>query len=573
MRDERSSSQILFGFLPDQTVDLRGRIWKVEKWHTFSNESRIDIASLRAEVRRLAGPWRATGRDGGFVTDLDRGFALKVLQLDKSRGVEMAPFPKLYTCKACSRLVTDPTRQCRCGAMRYGQLPFVGYCKECGDLRAPFPRRCPQHNEVRIHLPGTASASEIRFSCPVCNAALGQGFGMPACQCGNGRVTFTVHRAAVVFTPRTFVLVNPPSPEKIQIITQAGGPARALAWVLDGMVDATVASTRPTRDSLRAQFVAQGFDSATIENMLAAAAGSSNLRSADEEYVLPANRAEAAQSEAVTIALAASHSRIRIGDMVRQTDPQSERGVLYRDGYTNALRHAGLEDVELLDRFPVLTGSYGYTRGPTDPGAGRLRAFRDARGTYLLYGDLVETEALFVRLSPLAIAHWLVSQGFQLPAFKDARSARLAILQTSELPDLTQNIDGTIGVAVLRLVHSYAHRLLRLTAVHAGIDRNGLAELLVPLHLGFYVYAAGRGDFVLGGLQAVFESELQRLMNDVVYGEYRCPMDPVCTRAGGACVACLHVGEPACRYFNRYLSRTTLFGENGYFALTTRDHR
>ena len=44
----------------------------------------------------------------------------------------------------------------------------------------------------------------------------------------------------------------------------------------------------------------------------------------------------------------------------------------------------------------------------------------------------------------------------------------------------------------------------------------------------------------------------------------RWPLDPGCARGAGACLACLHVGEPSCRYFNTYLDRKALFGEAGY---------
>jgi hypothetical protein len=565
MKAERSSSQILFGFLPEQTVDLQGSIWKVDRWHTLPTTSRVDVTSLRSELRRLAGPWRATNRDGGFVTDLDRGRELTVLQLDKTRGVEVGVYPRIWKCKTCSRISTDSSRECRCHSLKFGQLPFVGYCKECGDLRPPFIPRCKTHNDVAIRLPGTSSAREIVFYCPVCNAELRRGFGSPNCQCGNGRLTYNVHRAASVFTPRTFVLVNPPSPEKIKVIGQAGGPARALAWVVDGMVERGVEATRPTRDSLRSQLEAQGFDRATIELMLRAAEGSANLRAATDDLSLSQPAAEAAQAQAVTIALAACESRQLIGDLCASTDAASQRGVLYRDSYPAAMRAAGVDAVELLDKFPVLTGTYGYTRGPGDAGQSRLRAYRDARGTYQLYADLVETEALLVRLSPIRVVRWLRRRGHQIEECHDDRTARLAVLRSAEIPDLSGADVNSIGADVLRLVHSFSHRFIRTTAVHAGIDRNGLSELLVPLHLGFYVYAAGRGDFVLGGLQAVFEGELGRLLNDFVHGEHRCALDPGCGRAGGACVACLHVGEPACRFFNRYLNRDALFGPSGYF--------
>jgi hypothetical protein len=103
--------------------------------------------------------------------------------------------------------------------------------------------------------------------------------------------------------------------------------------------------------------------------------------------------------------------------------------------------------------------------------------------------------------------------------------------------------------------------------VFAGIDRNALSELLVPHHLAFVVYAAARGDFVLGGLQAVFETELHHLLRDIVLGDHRCALDPGCKHSGGACMACLHIGEPSCRYFNQFLDRRTLFGDAGYLQL------
>src|SRR5262249_54866387 len=124
----------------------------------------------------------------------------------------------------------------------------------------------------------------------------------------------------------------------------------------------------------------------------------------------------------------------------------------------------------------------------------------------------------------------------------------------------------TTGSALLTLIHSYAHWLIKRLAVYAGIDRNALSELLIPQHCCFFIYAAARGDFVLGGLQAVFETELDALLRDVVSADGRCPLDPGCVRTGGACVACLHLGEPSCRYYNQYLSRDSLFGRNRYFT-------
>lgn len=569
MKETRSASQILFGFLPEQTVDLRGGVWKVKDWRHPEVRNEIDSTSLRREVVRQANPWRFAGMDGGYVTHLEAGAPITVLTLDENNGVEVEPFPKSWICKACKRVHDTPDAICPCGAKgQKGQLFFVGYHDKCGTLRAPWIPKCPEHRQVRIVFPGTSSATEIRFECPVCERELRKGFGHVPCDCGQGNLAFQPHRSSSVYTPRSVVIVNPPSRERIRAIAEAGGPPKALSWVVDGMKTKTVEEVPTSRESLRRQLESQGLPTEIIDKMLDIA-GTAGGVIQEGEIELPAGRREDAEAQAVTIALATLESRVRIDDLIAGTDPAGELGILYRVRYQHALRTAGLTSLDLIERFPVLTGHFGYTRGDHEPGRGRLVPFKGRHGQgYRVYADIAETEALLVRLDPIRVAEWLTDEGHDLPAWNDERTAREAILRAAELPSAQNGEEDTVGGALLKLVHSYAHRFLRIAAVHAGIDRNALSELLVPLHLGFFIYAAARGDFVLGGLQAVFESDLHRLLDAVVYDEHRCALDPGCSDAGGACMACLHVGEPSCRYFNRYLSRSTLFGRNGYLRKT-----
>jgi len=180
----------------------------------------------------------------------------------------------------------------------------------------------------------------------------------------------------------------------------------------------------------------------------------------------------------------------------------------------------------------------------------------------------METEALFFKFSALKVIQWLYNRGFDLPHCTDEKSARILLIELADIP-LPGNVleKPTIGSEVLNLIHSFCHRVIRFLAIKSGIDRSALSEYLVPLHLGFYVYASIRGDFVLGGLQAVFESELNSLLSDVVHFESRCPLDPGCSKSGGSCMACLHLGEPSCRLWNTFLTRQVLFGTEGYFRL------
>src|SRR5690606_21201407 len=128
------------------------------------------------------------------------------------------------------------------------------------------------------------------------------------------------------------------------------------------------------------------------------------------------------------------------------------------------------------------------------------------------------TEAFFIRLDPIRVARWLARRGHTLREWSDPVDARIAIIEAADIPDRRDEVPerATVGSDLLQLVHTYAHRFIRQTAVFSGIERDALSEYLVPLHLGFFVYAAPRGDFVLGGLQAVFESELDSLLTSFV---------------------------------------------------------
>src|SRR6266403_1408791 len=168
MAETRSASQILFGYLPEQTVDVAGGVWKVNRWREPAQQQNVNSDALAREVCRVALPWRQAGLDGGLVDDLTQGRSrIKVLTLDRERGIELDPFPRIWICKNCRRIHSAPDSRCPCGdRSRKGQLHFVGYCERCGAIREPWIPTCRQHHEAMITFPGTASGAEILFSCP-----------------------------------------------------------------------------------------------------------------------------------------------------------------------------------------------------------------------------------------------------------------------------------------------------------------------------------------------------------------------------------------------------------------------
>ena len=563
MRVERGASQILFGMLPGQTADLEGRIWRVSNWVDPIVTS-LDQDSVRQALIGAAAPWALRGNDDGITAELRARANVEIVSLNMDRGVVVEPFPQQWRCKTCGRLSRSRSDRCACGGTTRAQMQFVAY-HTCGAAREPFlPRGCAAHgNQLAVRLPGTATARELRFLCPVCNATLSAGFPFQACDCGGGAMSVTVHRAAVVFSPHFAVLVNPPDPTVAARLRSGGGGARALEWVLDGMESNDPAAGRQTLAGLIEQLRLSGISDETAEDLARQAAerGEVDDGGGGPVVALPDASREKVHDEALSLASAVTGGRTRVLDMVEGTTPPLR--TLYEGAYSDAIHAARLESVDLLSNFPVATLAFGYTRGDMDPGAARLVPFRE-RGHLRAYGSLSRTEALLFRLDPLAVYGQLTALGHQLPQVANSREARLALLQQLEVPWPTEEHPQRLGGDVLTLLHSYAHRTIRRLAAFAGIERDGLAEYLVPHHLSFIVYAASRGDFVLGGLQAVFETSLHRFLQDFVTGESRCALDPGCRSGGGACMACIHLGEPSCRWFNRFLDRSYLFGEHGF---------
>jgi hypothetical protein len=568
----RSASQVLRTFLPQQTADLRGGIYRVTDWSGASPLS-IDDASVRRRLLREVRQFETHGNDNGFAADLRRQQRLEVVELDPTRGVAVERYPRVWLCPRCKRIGRDGNRACVCGSSRWGQLHFLGF-HECGAVGEPRVPRCPTHDEVALVGTTSTKTSDLRFICPVCQIQLQKGLGFQQCQgCRQGGLHWNVHKARTAYTPRGMVMVNPARPDRLQALATAGGPPKALEWVLSGMTahSPTTATGLPSANDLRAQLLANHMDPAMVDLLVDQAAKMGQLGQTVTTTPLdtaPAERREAVEQEAMDIALALGESRMTIADLT--ASPGSTLAHRYTHDYPAAVKRARLTGIDLVESFPVLNVMYGYTRGDNDPAACRLVPFRHPqREGYRLMGDLAETEALLVRLDPLLVARWLHQRGHTLPGWSptngDARMARAAIAAASDIPEPGDSLDvPNVGSDVFILVHSYAHRMIRRTAVFAGIDRDALNEYLVPSHLGFFLYASPRGDFVLGGLQSVFENNLHELLTQVVDAESRCPLDPGCARGAGACSACLHLGETSCRAYNTFLDRRGLIAADGY---------
>ena len=564
MRVERGASQILFGLLPAQTVDLEGGVWQVSRWADPVSIP-IDQATVRDALIQAIAPWQASQNDGGVSAELYGQAQILVMAVNEDRGVVVEPFPKQWRCRQCNRVVTSSGQPCQCGAKRFAQMQFVAYHK-CGRIQEPRLQRCPTHRQVAVRLPGTAAARELYFYCPICDRRLSSGFPFQTCECGASEgMTRNVHRAGTVFAPHYTVLVNPPDPAEAARLRATGGGARALDWVLDGLDGAGPGQGQQTIQGIEEALLRQGL-SADFAREVAHRAlerGEVGEGATNTPLDLPDNVRNRAQEEAISLSSALEKGRVRVQDMVEGSEPPLR--TLYETSYRTLTERARLANVELLTDFPVTTLAFGFTREGRDPTTSTLVPFRE-RGAIQAYGLQAHTEALLLQLDPLQVASYLHKRGFRVPKMTDKRMARIELMRAMEIPRPTEEQVQPLGCEVVTLLHSYGHRLIRSLAATAGIERDGLSEYLLPHHLSVIIYAAARGEFVLGGLQSVFETGLETVLSKFVYGESRCPLDPGCRAGGGACMACIHLGEPSCRWFNRFLDRRVLFGENGFLT-------
>lgn len=560
---KRSGSQMMRAFLPEQTVDLSRRIYQVTEWKA-PETIEVDREMVRRRLRNEVYPWTVSDKDSGLGQALQRGAQVEVVKVSDRYGVTVSRFPEVWLCGNCRRIGKSMDLRCRCGQKEWTQLHYLGV-HECGRVTQPWIKRCEAHDDVRLDSPKSAKAADIRFTCPECHQLVQQGLGFNRrCQCGDGFVRWNVHKARMVYTPRSMVLINPPDPERMAELNRNGGGRQALVWVVEGLAVPSPADVDAPETAERAleKLLAMKIP----REMAEAAVAARQVASEHPVDRLAADRREGAEQEAVDIAMALAEGHRPAAGLAdeRSAGTLSHR---YRTRYPAALERARIAGLDLVDKFPVLQAAYGYTRGEDDVTRCTLVPFREA-GKYRLYGYRSDTEAFLVRLDPVRVADWLLGRGHPLPGWTsgdtDPQAARLAILAEAHIPHRQDKPAPTAGSDLLKLVHTYAHRFIRQAAVLCGIDRDALSEYLLPGHLAFFVYAAARGDFVLGGMQAVFESNLDDLLTEFVDAEHRCPLDPGCARGSGACSACVHLGEPSCRFFNRFLDRGVLFGRGGY---------
>ena len=235
-------------------------------------------------------------------------------------------------------------------------------------------------------------------------------------------INWNVHKARSVYVPRGAVLVNPPRPQRMKELFAAGGPRKALAWLVAGMAAQSPAlmSGKPTRGAFIQNLLQQGMNPDFAEKMAALAAEDGQLApedGTDDIDLLTPIRREEAEHEAVDIAMALAEGHMPTSGLIEAPALEATLSARYEEDYPAALAHAGLAGINLVERFPVLNVMYGYTRGGGEAAESRLIPFRHPRGGIASTVTCPKPKPCIFGSTRSSVARWLSARGHTLPGW------------------------------------------------------------------------------------------------------------------------------------------------------------
>jgi len=241
--------------------------------------------------------------------------------------------------------------------------------------------------------------------------------------------------------------------------------------------------------------------------------------------------------------------------------PCSRERVLARD--------MGIADTELVNDFPIITATYGYSRSEYGPNNAHLNPFpgtQSSGGKYPIFADKVQADAIRIKLDPEIVLKWIESCGWpaSLPTAADESLATVGyFVRLAADADLLATIGDDVPELrmVFGLLHTVSHLAVRQAALLCGLERTSLSEYVLPCSLEVFLYSNHREGRTIGALTALYEQALTQWLTAIIEAR-DCVYDPVCRDHGGACHACVHLAETSCRFFNLNLSRSLLFGGN-----------
>lgn len=597
-RMQRGKQDVLLNYLPEKTFDFE-KIGTIARVSHIRGVPRTDLnpALILRAIDDQVRPWSDDMRPA-FRQMEHSGERFILLE---PRDVQAEMFPLVFWCqKAGCGVVVEPrdglppTGMCpRCRTGRLIQMRFVKIhrCGALEPLTAPACSRCHSKRDMALDTRESERFSSFRWVCRACgNSTSLFGGRCPSCNWPGGDPTLKnmsveLHRAGRTYYAQSTVLLNRPGKELTALLNTAKWQAVAAAAylklpqlhgkrILDYAThgagvqgQATQGLTAADREQLRARGfsddLAEQFERMQAELHTARAAASA----ADTPEGLAASIVE--RSGVGWEVWERAGQDLLEAVMPLQSGTVSELSAAHpgtgdRRGW-DAAKRLGLESVALATEFPITTATFGYSRVDYQPAGCRLNPFpadRDHGGKFPVFVDVIQADAILLRLDPSLVLEWMSANGFPaaLPTGTDSTiSARGYFVRLMDRLALRESVQDERGRLVFGLLHSLSHFAIRRAALLCGLDSTSISEYLLPRTLTCAVYCNHRFGATIGALSALFEQSLAEWLAEV-RSSRSCIYDPVCLDRGGNCHACSHLAETSCRFFNLNLGRPFLYG-------------
>lgn len=590
----RGKRQALFNYLPGRTFDFAktGAIARITGVRGIVRGSELNAAVILRKISEVVRAWpkefRPALRDD-VLADPSR-FVL----LDP-RNLQAELFPKVFWCdnQECGRVVDYsgkdglPRKVCQtCRTGKLVQLRFVRIHR-CGALEPLTPPACSQcktTRDVALDTRGSERISYFRWVCRRCRTTT-QLFGgfCPHCQWpGDDRIRrmdIEVHRAGRTHYAHTAVLLNVPRRDLDQLFALADWQSIVAATWLQlpetngrKLTDWAVTSSASADD---------GLSGAELEGLLSRQA-SGEL--SPTQVIQEMQRLKESKANRVTPTSALVVDRTGVAkdvwdrsgqelfEYLMPFDVTRPRFLVQETGQARAQQTAeqlGLSSLALASDYPILTTTFGYSRGDYRPRECQLNPFpvdRDLGGKFPVFVDQVQADALLLTLDRQRVLRWLAALGLAAavpPGSSREASEKAFFVSLFDEAELLSTIEAADAQRrlVFGLLHTMSHLAVKRASMLSGLEATSLSEYLLPKSLTFALYCNHRFGATIGALTALFEQSCAEWLAAVRDSRF-CVYDPVCRRRESSCHACTHLSETSCRHFNLNLSRAFLFGGN-----------
>ena len=135
-RAHRSATQILFGHLPGQTIDMHGGVWKVDSWRN-PRFIRVDSTALRERAGSPCPPLVNEGQRRRLRSTRRERRQHPSIERRSQERCRHHTIPRDLPVPGVQSHPKRRSKECQCGASSWGQLHFVGY-HTCGEITEPL---------------------------------------------------------------------------------------------------------------------------------------------------------------------------------------------------------------------------------------------------------------------------------------------------------------------------------------------------------------------------------------------------------------------------------------------------